>query len=627
MAAPMAPPAKLSPIPGDPFQPVPPSPRRLRASWSTLLCAVLLAGGCSRAERGLPNWQDEWELPKGFSIDIDVEDFSFPTAIAFVPNPGPDPKSPLYFVTELRGKVKVVTRDRSVHTFAENTFAFTPVHELPATEAESGMAGIALDPAHGYVFVSLAYHDRHRVLRNNIVRFQSEPGVFSLQSKGAIAFTDLFDEGIAAITHQAGAMIVDGNTLLVGVGDGGQHFKSQQLTSILGKVLRMTLEGKPLPDNPFYEDDDVNTPANYVWAYGLRNPFGLSLVNGRLFASENGFDMDRFLEIRRGVNYGWDGTDWSIGINALSVLGPTTVSPVHVQWMPPDNPLFPPEYRSRFYVVFHGGKSFLAGLATFDVDFERSRMAAAPRQFALHTTERRNRAMPVGVALGPDGLYLAPLFPVRGGPGGKGAVLKIVYAPDRARQGTALTPDERVEHNMIQKGCYNCHGRQPTDLNVAPPLDRETLVPRILTRLDSSEYPLRSRLIDELDLEPYTNFREARRQVLAAQGKERARLWMKYHVLEPRFDQTASAMPTLDLTESEAEEIANYLMRRNLGDIGVRGFFMRVAQPYLYGPASRRHLPGAFAMGFGSACVFLFAARSWRRRAARRAAARAATAP
>jgi glucose/arabinose dehydrogenase len=622
----MAPPARLLPIPDDRTRLAPPSIRpRARAWWSLLLGAAVMVAGCSKSRPQPISWQDEWELPKGFSIDIDAEDFAFPTAIAFVPNPGPDPKSPLYFVTELRGKVKVVTRDRSVHTFAENTFAFTPVHELPATEAESGMAGIALDPVHGYVFVSLAYHDKHRVLRNNVVRFQSEPGVFSLKSSSALAFTEIFDDDIAAITHQAGAMIVDGKTLLVGVGDGGQHFKSQQLTSTLGKVLRMTLDGKPLPDNPFYEDDEVNTPANYIWAYGLRNPFGLSLVNGRLFASENGFEIDRFLEIRRGDNYGWDGTDWSIGINALSVLGPTTVSPVHVQWMPPDNPLFPPEYRSRFYVVFHGGKSFLAGLATFVVDFERSRMAAAPRQFALHTTERNNRVIPVGVALGPDGLYLAPLFPVRGGPGGKGAVLKITYAPDRARQGSALGPDERVEHNMIQTGCYNCHGRQPTDLNVAPPLDRQTLVPRIITRLDSSEYPLRSQQIDKIQLEPYVSFRAARQQVLAAQGKERARLWMKYRVLEPRFDQTASAMPTLGVTEQEAEEMADYLMRQNIGDIGVSGFFMRIAQPYVWGPASRRHLPGAFAMGFVSACGLLFGARSWRRWSARRAAVRAAT--
>ncbi|MCI0481371.1 MAG: hypothetical protein L0213_07270, partial [Candidatus Dadabacteria bacterium] len=57
---------------------------------------------------------------------IDTEGYSFPTSIAFVPEPGSGPRDPLYFVTELRGRVKVVTNDRSVHTFAEDIFRFEP---------------------------------------------------------------------------------------------------------------------------------------------------------------------------------------------------------------------------------------------------------------------------------------------------------------------------------------------------------------------------------------------------------------------------------------------------------------------------------------------------------------------
>jgi hypothetical protein len=43
-------------------------------------------------------------VPEGFSISIDTEGYHYPTAIAFVPTPGNDPKDPLYFVTELRGR-------------------------------------------------------------------------------------------------------------------------------------------------------------------------------------------------------------------------------------------------------------------------------------------------------------------------------------------------------------------------------------------------------------------------------------------------------------------------------------------------------------------------------------------
>ena len=52
-----------------------------------------------------------------------------PTAIAVVPNLGSGPKDPLYFVAELRGRIRVVTNDRSVHTFAEGFVGFTPEKE------------------------------------------------------------------------------------------------------------------------------------------------------------------------------------------------------------------------------------------------------------------------------------------------------------------------------------------------------------------------------------------------------------------------------------------------------------------------------------------------------------------
>jgi hypothetical protein len=63
-------------------------------------------------------WTEDWEVAPGFSISQDSEGFHLPSAIAFVPEPGSRPDDPLYFVTELRGKIKVVTNNRAVHTFA-----------------------------------------------------------------------------------------------------------------------------------------------------------------------------------------------------------------------------------------------------------------------------------------------------------------------------------------------------------------------------------------------------------------------------------------------------------------------------------------------------------------------------
>ncbi len=244
-----------------------------------------------------PDWKSDWALDDFFSISIDTEGYHLPTSIVFVPNPGNGSKDPLYFVTELRGKVKVVTNDRSVYTFAEDFFSLKPARELPEIEGEVGLAGICLDPVNGYVFVTFAYQDSNNILRNNVVRFESKPGTFSIKPESWITFSDIFSAEESGVSHQIGPCQVYNNLLYVSVGDGNHSLNSQRLDSILGKIIRLTLDGEPPQSNPFYVDDNVENPRNYVWAYGLRNPFGLRIVNGRVFVSENGRAVDRFLEV------------------------------------------------------------------------------------------------------------------------------------------------------------------------------------------------------------------------------------------------------------------------------------------------------------------------------------------
>jgi hypothetical protein len=88
-------------------------------------------------------WRRDWELEEGFALDIDSEGYRFPTSIVFVPEPGPGPKDPLYFVTELRGAIKVVTNDRTVHTFADDFFRLELPYELPNMRAEIGLGAVS----------------------------------------------------------------------------------------------------------------------------------------------------------------------------------------------------------------------------------------------------------------------------------------------------------------------------------------------------------------------------------------------------------------------------------------------------------------------------------------------------
>ena len=120
---------------------------RTATSFFVLACYVLSVMTCVTSVAHAFDWRSDWAVQSQFSLRIDTEGYQFPTSIAFVPNPGRGPKDPLYFVTELKGKVKVVTNDRSVFTFAENFFRLPP--EKLGVYLSIGLAGICLEPKHG----------------------------------------------------------------------------------------------------------------------------------------------------------------------------------------------------------------------------------------------------------------------------------------------------------------------------------------------------------------------------------------------------------------------------------------------------------------------------------------------
>lgn len=60
--------------------------------------------------------------------------------------------------------------------------------------------------------------------------------------------------------------------LYISVGDGRTPTGPEDITSPLGKVLRVTLTGAPAPTNPFLSN--TNPTAKKVFTYGHRNPRG-----------------------------------------------------------------------------------------------------------------------------------------------------------------------------------------------------------------------------------------------------------------------------------------------------------------------------------------------------------------
>ena len=81
----------------------------------------------------------DWAVPSGFRVEVDTSGYNSPAAIAFVPEPGPDPDDPLYYVAELAGTIKVVTNDRQVQVFARDLDLFEPDFN---ERGQIGLAGL-----------------------------------------------------------------------------------------------------------------------------------------------------------------------------------------------------------------------------------------------------------------------------------------------------------------------------------------------------------------------------------------------------------------------------------------------------------------------------------------------------
>jgi glucose/arabinose dehydrogenase len=528
------------------------SPRRpflavLFAVSLGLLAAVGTAAS-QEAKPGSPMWKSEWAVEDGFSLRLDTEGYTYPSAIAFVPNPGTGAKDPLYFVTELRGAVKVVTNDRSVFTFADSVVTSSPRKELPDIEGETGMAGVCLDPNHGYVFVTFAYRDSQNVLRNNVVRLQSTPRTFSTRATSRLAFTDIFSSYEAAVSHQIGPCQVAEDLLYLSVADGRKTAQSQQINSVLGKVLRMTLDGRPVPTNPFYQDSSRSKAANYVWAYGFRNPFGLRIVNGQVFVAENGSGIDRFMEVKAGENYLWNGSDWSIGTNAAAVL--PVVGPVQVDYYPGRSSILPARYTHNYFVALSAPRS--AGVLVLPYSLEQHKLLRPPSQFIKYVGPGPQAV--TGLGIGPDGVYFAPILPDRQG---RGAVFKVAYDPAHPHP---VLLDQDPEVLIAEHGCLGCHSLEGGGGTSGPSLDRAVLVPRIKSRLESKQYRDQLAEVDRLARDPYVSFKAARANVLRETGNERLQTWLTYRIMEPRFDDPSAQMPNLGVSQAGARAIAAFLM-------------------------------------------------------------------
>ena len=204
-------------------------------------------------------------------------------------------------VTERPGRLRIVAKDG---TLSE------PIKGVPEVFAhgQGGLLGIALDPD----FKS-----------NKLIYFAfSEPGEGGAGT--AVARAKLDDDGLDDVevifrqqpkveggNHFGGRVVFapDGK-LFVTLGERFKFEPAQDLSSHLGKIVRINPDGSVPDDNPFVGQEG-KLPE--IWSYGHRNAQGAAInpETGKLWETEFGPEGGDELNIpEAGKNYGWPVVSW-----------------------------------------------------------------------------------------------------------------------------------------------------------------------------------------------------------------------------------------------------------------------------------------------------------------------------
>ena len=174
---------------------------------------------------------------------------------------------------------------------------------------EEGLLGLAFSPTlqtDGRVYV---YYTAGEPRRSILSRFQVVGGSMDTASEHVLL------ELPQPFSNHNGGQLAFGpdGFLYVALGDGGSagdpSRNGQNLSTLLGSILRIDVSGEDYavpPDNPFVERPGARSE---IYAYGLRNPwrFSFDRATGNLWAGDVG--QNRWEEVDlivAGGNYGWN---------------------------------------------------------------------------------------------------------------------------------------------------------------------------------------------------------------------------------------------------------------------------------------------------------------------------------
>ena len=357
-----------------------------------VIAGLLLALGATAAEAQINAGDQKPEATVPFEM-TQVTTLSLPWRIAFLPDGR-------MLITEKVGALWLVTQQG----------AKTPVTNVPDVlwKGQGGMLGVYLSP--------------HYAKDHSVYLTYSEPGEggssLALARAQLKLGTDtaslenlkvIWRDGERGNGGQFGAQIAfspDSKYLYLTVGDRQRMTPAQDPNQPLGKILRLTLDGKPAKGNPMAGkvgaasvpviDPPLNTeeaktaptvktytfpgpnltPAE-TWSSGHRTPYGLAFApDGRLWEVEHGpKGGDELNLIEPGKNYGWPLVSYAVNYDNVPIPSPDTrpdlTKPV-IYWTPiiaPGNLIF---YNGVMFPQWKGSAliSGLASKALFRITFD-----------------------------------------------------------------------------------------------------------------------------------------------------------------------------------------------------------------------------------------------------------------
>lgn len=221
-------------------------------------------------------------------------------------------------ITEKEGVLKIVDDSGKVSA---------PITGLPKVDSkgQGGLLGIALDP---------------QFSTNRMVYWAftlpEDKGNQTALAKGRLAEDEKTIENATIIykanpvydgkLHYGGRILFDkSENIILTLGERSDletRPKAQDLNAALGKIVRVTKDGKPTAGNPF---ESTANALPEIYSYGHRNPQGVAIhpETGDLWATEFGpRGGDELNRIEAGKNYGWPVITYGIEYSGKEIGNP-----------------------------------------------------------------------------------------------------------------------------------------------------------------------------------------------------------------------------------------------------------------------------------------------------------------